>query len=115
MARMLLTLNALKDFDLGKIDVAFVKELEAVVRDLRDRPGEKAARKVTLEVELIPQEADTGDCETAMMRFMISSRIPKRSSRTYEVGVQKNGGLLVNDLSPDNISQGTLDELGRNS
>lgn len=110
MARNTFCLAGLKDFDLGKIDAAFRKELHAVVMDMVDRPDEKAARKVTLEIELIPQRA-AGYCETAMMRVIVSIKIPSPSSRTYEVGVQKNGDLVVNDLSPDNINQATLDEI----
>jgi len=111
MARRLLTLDALKEFDLGKIDVAFANELQKVVRDMRDRPSLAKARKVTLELELVPQESATGDCETAQMTFTVSSKIPKYSSRTYETGVQKNCDLLFNDMSHDDIRQGTLDEL----
>lgn len=107
-----LTLESLKTLDLGKIDLAFRRELRACVEDIRDRPNEQAKREVHLVLELVPDKPDrTGEVETARVTFKIWAKAPKRQSRTYSVGVQKDGNLLVNDMSPDDISQGTLDQV----
>lgn len=111
MALQKITLESLTRFDMGKVAAAFDAELETVVADLRDRPMDGSRRTVTLTVELIPQpESQTGDCETAAVGFSVSSRVPKRKTRIYEMGVRKNSTLVANDLSPDNVKQATIDD-----
>lgn len=112
MAMEQLTLSMLKQFDLGKVDAAFAAELKAVVNDLRDRPTDKSVRKVMLTLELTPvAEEGTNDCDVAEVRFTIASKFPKRCTRAYQMGVKQNNTLMVNDLSPTDCRQGTLDGL----
>lgn len=104
------TLASLSDLDMGKVSAAVQGELSAVVRDLVDRPGDQAKRSVILQIDLTPEKNDLGVCETALVDFKISSRVPPRQSRAYSMGVHPSGGLIFNPESPDNVRQASLDE-----
>jgi len=108
--RLMLSLDTLKDFDYGKVDAAFRKELANAVRDLVDRPGEKKKREVVLQVELVPRVEQQGDVVEADVEFVVWSRIPKRRTATRPTAVTKQGQLVFNDLAPDNPNQATVDE-----
>ena len=100
-------LNALDD---GKVQVALDRELTKIANDMSQRPGDKTARKLQLEVMFTPSANELGNCDAAMMEFTIKTVLPPRRSATYSVGVAGNGTLVFNDASPDNVNQGTLDE-----
>lgn len=103
------TLAAIQELDLGKIATAYDRACQEAVLDCRDRPGEKKARTVILQLRIVP-DGDEGHCDTVAGEFDIQVKIPKRQSRTYSMGVKQDGTLIVNPESPDSIRQGTLDE-----
>lgn len=105
-----LTLKSLPELDGGRVMSGFDRELAACVKDVIDRPLEKGARKVTLTLTLKPIVED-GHASVGNMEFEIVSKIPKRRSRTHEVALHAAGSIGFNPVSPDNVYQGTLDEL----
>lgn len=111
MAKIQLSLSNLKELGNGVLDAAFRKDLEFCVRDCVDRPGDKRPRKVALIMTIEPEEED-GVCDTVAAEFEVRASIPTRRSRKYSLQAKPNGTLLVNPESPDDIRQGTLDEVG---
>jgi hypothetical protein len=111
MGKMRLTLDVLKDLDMGKVAAGFQKEVAHVVADCMDRPSDDRARKVGLIMSVVPDCDGMGVCETATVEFKIQSSVPARQSKTYQMRVHANGSLLFNPESPDNVHQGTLDEM----
>lgn len=107
--KMRLTLETLKDLDLGKVNAAFDRELAHVVKDCIDRPDDRTARTVSLELAVTP-EAEGGVCEVVNGEFTIKSKVPPRRSRRYEMAVKPTGVALINPESPDAVRQMTLDE-----
>ncbi len=112
MALKTFDLGQLAEIDGGRIAAALELEMKQAIHDCRDRPTESAARKVVLQVELKPTVYDgTGDLETINMTFQCKHTIPTRKSRSYNVGVKKNGSLVYSEYAPDNVHQRTLDEM----
>lgn len=112
MPMMQLNLENLKDLDDGRVSVAFISELRRVVLDCIDRPGDKNARKVTLEFRVVPQIGEDGQCEGADGDFQIKAVIPQRKSKTYGFNVNKRGDLSFSSTSPEDPDQYTFDDLG---
>lgn len=106
-----LTLESLKDLDAGRISVAFQQQLKRAVEDCMDRPGEKAARNVVMNVKIVPIIAADGSCEETAAEFQITSKVPARKSKTYHFGIKKGGILYFSENSPDAIDQTTLDDV----
>lgn len=109
-----LNLANLNDLDDGRVATAFLHELRRVVQDCMDRPGDKSARKVTLEFTLKPVIDEGGSCEAAEGDFKIKSTVPVRKSKTYSFGVNKKGHLSYSTNSPENIDQLTFDDMDDN-
>ncbi len=109
---MQISAAALAEIDGGRVARAIDAELEAVVRDCLNRPGDDAARKVTIEIAIKPAHtSDSGELEIAGVTFAVRSSVPKRTSRTYQAAVDvKRRKLSVNEFSPDNPNQGSLIE-----
>jgi hypothetical protein len=107
---MQLSLETLKDFDVGKARALFDFALRQVVEDMLDRPDETKARKVNLEVTLTPLIIEKGELVEVEVSFAAASKIPARHTAGRPVGVTKQGGLFFSADSPDNPFQRTLDE-----
>lgn len=106
-----LTLQALmEDLDSGRIHEAFAAELRRVVLDCDDRPADGKARKVLLQLDVVPVIDDQGNLDSVKGAFQIKSTVPQRRSKVYSFGVREGGKLVFNDLSEDNINQRTIDE-----
>lgn len=100
---------SLATLDGGRIAAALERELKQAVQDCRDRPAEKKARKVTLQIEIAPEVVDnTADLCTIGLQCQIQARFPSRASRTYSMDVQKNGNLVFNADAPENPAQKTI-------
>jgi len=112
MARQVLSLATLKEFDYGKAEVTFQRELEKVVRDCLDRPAVGSAREVRLVALIKPLILQEGDVVDAEVSWRIASKTPAYETPGRPVAVTKKGQLFFNDLAPDNPRQSTLDELG---
>lgn len=111
MALQEFTFSTLDMIDGGRVATALQKEIQKAVMDVRDRPGMKKPRVVTLQVMLSPAEVEEGtaDVESAEVQFRMRSSYPERSIKTV-MAVQKSGRLLFNDLSPRDPRQKTIDE-----
>jgi hypothetical protein len=86
------------------VDVAFAEHLRRVVLDCRDRPADSKPRKVTLEVTIVPQPQ--GDvCDDVALTFQVKDTVPVRKSRSYHLGVQRNGQLIFRPENPEDVNQ----------
>ena len=92
----------------GRMAEAFNQALARVYDDCKDRPELKTARKITLTVSMKPRAEQGGSLDTVDVAFDVKDNVPKRESRTYNMTAGR-GGLLWNELSPDEVRQKTLD------
>ena len=98
-----LTLENLKDLDFGKIGVAFNAELAHVTKDCLDRPGDTKARKVAITFILAPTADTIGNgspADVVQVGCEISSSVPKRRTRIYQMSPRVNGMLTFHPESP---------------
>lgn len=102
------TLKNLDELDGGKAAVAFENHVRRAALDCTDRPGDKAARKVVLEVLLVPVMEQGGDCVSVDAQIKVSSAVPKHQTKPYSFGLRRGGMLVFNPDSVDNINQTTL-------
>lgn len=111
MALQQLSLESLKNLDDGRIKAALDQELRHVITDCGDRPGDKRARTVTLQIELKPITDEINELERVDVTMQVTSKTPTRKSKTYDMGLRKSatGPMLVyNELSLDNVDQETF-------
>jgi hypothetical protein len=101
------TLESLRDLDGGKAAVAFTQHVKRAALDCLDRPGDKAARKVTLEISLIPVMEPGGDCTEVDVQIKASSAVPKHQTKPYSFGLRRGGMLVFNPDATDNVNQST--------
>jgi hypothetical protein len=104
-------LDSLKDLDGGRVAEAFAQAVRRAVSDCEDRPTEENARKVTLQLELLPVMASDGSCEGVSAAFQVKDSIPTRKSRIYSFGVKAGQKLFFSDEDPHNISQFTFGDV----
>ena len=109
MPKVPLTLSNLGELD-PKLDAAVKLELEKLTADIQDRPSEKAARVLKFELSLRPV-GDSGVVDSVDARFKIESKVPPKTSRTHSLEPHGNGNLFFNPASPDDVHQGTLNDL----
>lgn len=102
-------LSTLASIDEGRIREAFEKELKRAEADCKDRPALKKPREVVLVAVLVPVLGHDGECESVDVRFEIQAKVPRRTSKVYNMR-STPGGLLFNELSPEDVRQGTIDE-----
>ena len=105
------TLGELTELDSGRVDVAWNKAVERVVRDCMDRPGDSSSRKVLLQLELTPVVSAEGDCEEVHGAFQIKDTVPTRKSKTYSFATNTKGDLIYSTNSPSNVRQSTFDDV----
>jgi hypothetical protein len=98
---------ALSIIDGGRIRTGLDLALKRVCEDCNDRPFLKKSRKVTLEIEITPVPDGEG-LDSCSVEFKIRERIPARSSKSYNMRAGNGGGLLFNELSPEDVDQGTI-------
>lgn len=104
-----LDLASLKQLGDGRVAIAFDQAMRRVALDCQDRPGEKRPRKVLLEVQVIPELDDNGECDEVKCEFVVKDAIPTRRSKKYSLGLHRNGQFSFRDGSPENVDQTTLD------
>jgi hypothetical protein len=102
-------LASLVGIDAGRIKEAFEQAVRRCEDDCRDRPAVDRDRTVTLRASFRPVVGDNGELESCNVDFEINDNIPKRRSKVYNMKAGRHG-LLFNELSPEEIRQGTLDE-----
>jgi len=105
-------LASVAKMDMGRIRSAWDREMRLAREDCVDRPALKKARKVILVATLTPSDGE--DAELIDVQFEIDHKLPRRTSRPYQMQVAR-GRMLFNDLSPDDVAQMTLDEVGPRS
>ncbi len=108
MALENLKLASLDLLDDGRVAIAWQKQLARAVQDCLDRPGESAARKVTLEFQVIPVQEPDGSADNVRGEFQVKSSIPNQRSKPYEFTANKSGHLVFNVHSPEVIDQKTI-------
>ena len=111
MAIVQLNFKSLAELDDGRVATAFEHEVKRAVQDCFDRPGDKKARTIMLEMSLTPiTETNGGIIETdgCHGEFKIKSKVPERRSKTYEFKANKYGHLSFSSNSPDNHDQTTI-------
>jgi hypothetical protein len=111
MALLELTLGALAKLDDGKAHEAFQRLLQRAIADCLDRPGDATARKVTLQVALVPVLDTDLSCTEVKTQIECKAALPAYRTKVYSMGPRqsrKGPMLVINEDSPDNIDQGTL-------
>ena len=103
-----LSLETLRDLDMGKVMEAFNLHIARASRDCMDRPGDSKARSVTLQLALVPVLEPDGSCDQVKAQVHISSKVPTHRTKVYSLGLRRNGALVFNPDSPDDINQTTL-------
>lgn len=114
MAATKLTLASLGDLDKGRVGHCVQNSIEAAVKDCRDRPGLKVARKIIITVMIDPQMDDEDELAgnellDAHVNVEVATKFPSRKSRTYSMGLTKRSAIF-NELTPDNVRQATIDD-----
>lgn len=102
------TLSTLATMDDGRIKEAFEQSIKRCESDCKDRPGLDGERKVVLDVTLTPVPDENGVLDSVDIQFKIKDTLPKRCSKTYNMRATR-GGLLFNEISPDDVNQATLE------
>ena len=111
MSLQRLSLATMGDLDGGLAMATFQDAVKRAVRDCMERPGDKRARKVILQMALTPVPVITGntiDCDGAKGAFQCRVKIPDWETREVDFGVQNSGDLLFNPDSPRDHKQMTL-------
>ncbi len=105
-----LSLENLKHLDLGKADVAFQRELARVAGDCHDRPNDARPRTVTLQVNVVPVCDDAGNCDTASIQVLVTSKLPTYRTKVHTMGLRAKAGQLVFNEDSDDYTKPTLFE-----
>lgn len=103
-------IDTLATIDQGRIKEAFEQAFARLVEDCKDRPELKKPRKLALTIDVAPR-TEQGSLESVDVTFALKERIPNRESRTYNMTAGR-GGVLWNEISPDEVRQKTLDMAG---
>lgn len=107
MAVEVFDLASILKIDGGRIREAWEQALKRAREDCYDRPGLKKPREVHLVALLEPDP----ESDTVNVSFKVKDQLPPRHSASYNMK-QGRGGLLYNEVSPDDVHQRTLDEVG---
>lgn len=106
-----LGLDTLGMLQQGVLATAFQKDLEFLVRDCVDRPGDKRPRTLSLKMTIEPNPGDEGICDQVNAEFSITAGVPNRRSRTFNLAVSGNGAVMVNPDNPGSANQGMLGDM----
>ena len=102
----------LERLDDGKVVLVLDKFLSDAVDDCEDRPTEEAARVITLKAKVTPKlDPGEGVCAKVDIEFEVETKLPKKKSAAYEMGIRQQNGKPVpvyNQFSPDNVDQRTI-------
>lgn len=99
----------LATMDGGRIGIAVNQAIKRAAEDCEDLPGEKAARKVTIQLEFKPELDQDGLCDNIATTVQIKQSLPTRKTRAYDMGLRKNGVLTFQPEALDNHQQDTFD------
>lgn len=106
---LVLTLQNIAKVDSGKIAVTIDHALQAVVRDVLDRPMDEKARQVQLTISCTPDlDDDDGKLVRVNVQFHINAKVPKRQSKVYPMLYNDHAELIFQPGSPSDPTQGAL-------
>lgn len=106
-----LSAGTLSKLDGGRAAVALDRAFAQAVKDCLDRPGDERARKITMQIDVVPVKEVIDNqlsCEGAKGVYKIRLRTPDWESGTLDFGVRQNGMLIFNENSPANHRQATF-------
>lgn len=106
-----LTINTIGDIDDGRVRLAIDRDLEAICKDLMNRPGDPSRRSLTIKIDFKPQPRADGVLETVDVDLTTLVKVPKRRAQPAKMLIKPTGKLLWNDLSQDDPKQATLDQI----
>lgn len=99
----------LTELDGGKADLAINHAIRQIVNDVKDRPGDKAKRKVTIVIEAVPHlDDDSAALDTIDITIKVKTSVPLRQTHSYPMLPTEDGTLLFSPASPYNPRQGSL-------
>lgn len=112
------TLENLKDFSNGHPAAAFESLLKRAVTDCLERPGDDRARKVTLQVSLIPTPSQKGEPDGVTITVDSKCTVPDYRSNPVQMGVKGHGAtrgqMFFNDLT-DDVRQSSIEDADPNT
>ncbi len=77
-------LTNLAELDNGKANLAINHALKQIVNDVRERPADKAKRKVILNIEMVPVlDPQTAVLDMVGVQIKIKTSVPVRQTMTY--------------------------------
>lgn len=109
MARGILTVKTLAEFDNGKAAAMFDRHVARVVQDCRDRPDDAKPRKVTLTAFFTPVPGESGD--RLYVDYAAKSNFPEHRTSTNIVDTNNMNQLVFDDQTGDTRQRG-LDQQG---
>lgn len=112
MKKKLDSIVALLKINRGVGAVMGRQELDRVMRDLEERPTLKNGRTLTMTFTFTPLADPKGILEEVKLSIEANSRTPKMKTRDYSMEME-DGALIFNEESPEDVKQGTLDEIGK--
>lgn len=97
-------LENLPALDHGKLAAAFSAEMQHVVRDCMDRPLDDKARTITIAFEVKPMlhtDSASADIDKVAVEATVTSKLPVRRTRVYEMAVKQDGRATFHPELPD--------------
>lgn len=102
------SLANLDALDGGKAALAFAMHVKRAALDCMDRPGDGTARSVTLKITMVPRMESDGDCNEVFSQLKVTSSLPPHQTKMLSLAMKRNGSLLFNPDSLDDVNQTTL-------
>lgn len=93
----------------GALAMVVNEEFQRARRDVRNRPGVKKKRRVSLHIDLEPttESAEQGEFEEGIVSFEVGSNIPNKGMSIRVV--EDSEGVKFSADAPDNARQNTMD------
>ncbi len=111
MALEQFTFDKMLTMDSERVGKALARVLSKLQADMADRPDDKGARVLSLKVSMKPV-SERGDLESVDVEFIIDDKLPPMRSRNYNMLARaRDGEMLVNEASPEDAAQTTIDEV----
>lgn len=110
MPKLQLSLDTIRELEFGAVAEQFDTLIERAVSDVLNRPHDRTARKVQLELQIRPSQHNEDEAEVSME---MKARIPAHRSRSYAMRLHAGGKLSFHPDVPDDPDAHTLfDEEG---
>lgn len=106
-------LENLKMLDFGVIGAAFDAEMMRVIKDCSDRPLDDKPRTVSITFNVTPKPDlsranGVVDCEKVSVECDITSKVPPRRTKIYEMTPRQDGTAVFHPDLPDEPDGDTL-------